>query len=382
MTGNRVRELQVLHLRHQLSEPIQTTMGPVRARPALLIRLEDDQGAHGWGEVWCNFPPGGDFYRAELAANVLPAALADMHLDDAEPSRHIERKLHRLTLQAGEPGPIRQLAAAVDIAVHDLRARRKGIPLAVELGGELRPVPAYASGISAALHESQVLRMRALGFRHFKQRIGYGKDDGLPQLQACAAGLEADERLMADANQAWDLTAALQHSQLLDSLSLAWLEEPLPADAGAADWHTLARQMSTPLAGGENLRDDDSFISAIKAGDLHILQPDICKWGGLSGGHRIATLALANGRRYCPHYLGGGIGLLASAHLLSAVGGDGLLEVDSSDNPLQLTLAGGRIALDNERFHIPSGPGLGIEPDITGLSALLVSDVKRSVQPS
>ena len=38
---------------------------------------------------------------------------------------------------------------------------------------------------------------------------------------------------------------------------------------------------------------------------------------------------------FCPHYLGGGIGLLASAHLLAGVGGDGLLEVDCNDNPLR-----------------------------------------------
>lgn len=379
MTSNRFRKLQVLHLRHRLSNPIITTMGPVRARPALLIRLEDDQGSHGWGEVWCNFPPGGDFYRAELAANVLPAVLANMRVDEPEPGRHVEQQLHRLALQAGEPGPLKQLAAAVDIAVHDLRARRNGVPLAVELGGDLRPVPAYASGISAALHETQVLRMRKLGYRHFKQRIGYGKDDGLPQLQACAQGLLAGEQLMADANQAWDLATALQRCQQLDSLSLAWLEEPLPVDANGRDWNTLASQSHTPLAGGENMRDDETFALAIHAGDLTVLQPDICKWGGLSGGHRVATLALAKGRRYCPHYLGGGIGLLASAHLLSAVGGDGLLEVDSSENPLQLALAGGSILLENGLFQLPTGPGLGIDPDITGLSDMLVSDFTQRI---
>lgn len=374
MTSAQLATLQVLHLRHELAKPIATTMGPVQARPALLIRLEDDQGVHGWGEVWCNFPPGGDFYRAELAINVLPAVLSKLSLEEARPSEYVERQLHRLTLQAGEPGPIKQLAAAVDIALHDLRARRRGVPLAVELGGELRPVPAYASGISAALFESQVSHMRAQGYRHFKQRIGYDKDDSLPQLQACAEGLNAGEQLMADANQAWDLDTALQRCRQLDSLPLAWLEEPLPVDAPSEDWEVLARQCSMPLAGGENMRDDETFARAVSSGHLGVVQPDICKWGGLSGGQRVATWALDNGRRYCPHYLGGGIGLLASAHLLSAVGGDGLLEVDSSENPLQLALAGGSLALTDGLFSIPDGPGLGIEPDIAALRELLVKD--------
>ncbi|MEW5837184.1 MAG: enolase C-terminal domain-like protein, partial [Pseudomonadota bacterium] len=73
------------------------------------------------------------------------------------------------------------------------------------------------------------------------------------------------------------------------------------------------------------------------------------------------------GRRYCPHWLGGGLGLVASAHLLAAMGGDGMLEVDSNDNPMQkmmfgpvLTLSGGRVTL-NDR------PGLGVTPDLGAL---------------
>ena len=47
----------------------------------------------------------------------------------------------------------------------------------------------------------------------------------------------------------------------------------------------------------------------------------------------------AAGLRYCPHYLGAGIGLLASAHVLAARGAaDGWLEVDANENPLRTLL--------------------------------------------
>ena len=68
---------------------------------------------------------------------------------------------------------------------------------------------------------------------------------------------------------------------------------------------------------------------------------------------------------FCPHYLGGGIGLLASAHLLAGVGGDGLLEVDSNDNPLRDRFCGP--VADVTRRHrstLSDEPGLGIEPDL------------------
>src|SRR3546814_2737114 len=72
------------------------------------------------------------------------------------------------------------------------------------------------------------------------------------------------------------------------------------------------------LAGGENLRGETAFGAAIDAGDLSLIQPDVAKWGGVSGCLAVARRALAAGRVYCPHYLGGGIGLAASAHLRSA----------------------------------------------------------------
>ena len=100
---------EILHLRHRVDPPIPTTMGPVRNRPALLLRLEDADGAEGWGEIWCNFPPEGDLHRARLAANLLPAALAGLNADSERPFDTVRHRLHRIALQAGEPGPASQI---------------------------------------------------------------------------------------------------------------------------------------------------------------------------------------------------------------------------------------------------------------------------------
>ncbi|WP_275431080.1 enolase C-terminal domain-like protein, partial [Klebsiella pneumoniae] len=75
------------------------------------------------------------------------------------------------------------------------------------------------------------------------------------------------------------------------------------------------------------------FDEAIASGCFAILQPDAAKWGGVSGCLQVARQALGAGISYCPHYLGGGIGLMASAHLLAAAGGPGMLEIDTNPNP-------------------------------------------------
>lgn len=139
-----------------------------------------------------------------------------------------------------------------------------------------------------------------------------------------------------------------------------WLEEPLPVDAPEADWRALAQTSDVPLAGGENIAGREAFDRAICAGILSVIQPDVAKWGGVSGCFAVARAAISAGRTYCPHFLGGGVGLLASAHLLAAAGGDGLLEVDVNPNPLRDVIApiADHVALG--AWTLDAAPGLGV----------------------
>lgn len=123
----------------------------------------------------------------------------------------------------------------------------------------------------------------------------------------------------------------------------------------------LARATGTPLAGGENLRGSDAFGDAIARADLQVLQPDVAKWGGITGCLAVAREARAQGLRYCPHFLGAGIGLAASAELLAGVGGDGLLEVDVNPNPLRSAFFDDCEPIEGGMWHCSEGPGLGIE---------------------
>ena len=102
-----------------------------------------------------------------------------------------------------------------------------------------------------------------------------------------------------------------------------------------------------------------------------MLQPDLAKWGGLSGCWRVARKIRGAGLRYCPHFLGGGIGLIASAHLLAAAGGDGLLEVDVNPNPLRDAFAPwaegdnrGAMSIGQSQGGLPPDALVEVEADI------------------
>jgi L-alanine-DL-glutamate epimerase-like enolase superfamily enzyme len=295
-------------------------------RPATLVRVEDDEGAFGWGEIWCNFPTCGAEHRARLVDSVLAPLLVGQSFCGPEQARKSLLSATRiLTLQTREYGPIAQALAGIDVALWDLAARRCALPLGRLLGGRGDCVPVYASGINRELVERRIDESRSLGYDAFKVKIGFEPNADRMTVDSALSCLESRERLMLDANQAWDRITAIDIAQRLQNERIGWLEEPMPVDAPDADWVELSKASPLPLAGGENFADSADFDHAVDLGALSVLQPDVCKWGGVSGCFPVAQRALKAGRRVCPHYLGGGIGLIASAHLLAAVGGDGLL---------------------------------------------------------
>ena len=173
---------------------------------------------------------------------------------------------------------------------------------------------------------------------------------------------------MADANQAWDVHEASAMLDKLAAYNLAWLEEPIAADRPEREWRLIRDLADMPLAAGENVQGDDQFALWLQSDILGVVQPDLAKWGGLSRTVPLARQIIASGKRYCPHYLGGGIGLVASAHALAAVGGDGILEVDINPNPLRTELVGHMLTTTPGMACLGSLPGLGYEPDLTHLT--------------
>jgi len=177
---------------------------------------------------------------------------------------------------------------------------------------------------------------------------------------------------MADANQAWLPSDASARIAELLPFHPHWIEEPIMADAPPSAWRALAAACAVPLAAGENLRGETAFGEAIDGGWLSYVQPDVGKWGGITGCRRVARRAAMRGVTLCPHWLGGGIGLGASLHLLAAMGTAGsYAEVDANPNPLReevfpLTLLGGSA-------NAGDAPGIGVEPDLLRLQAYRVA---------
>lgn len=365
----RPARLEAHVFRCPIETPVRTSFGTMRDRPALFVRVEDDEGAFGWGEVWCNFPACGAEHRARLLETVMAPLLAGRRFDGPQGAFDwLSESTAVLAIQSGEPGPLAQAIAGIDIALWDLCARRAGLPLWRFLGGEHDAVAVYASGLNPDRPQDLAALRRAEGHRAFKLKVGFGARRDLDNLSAMRDLLGADAALMVDANQSWTLEQACEIAPRLDAFGLGWLEEPLRADQPWSQWRTLSRACAIPLAAGENLLGTEAFERALSESPLSVLQPDIAKWGGISACWPLIGRAREAGLRYCPHFLGGGIGLLASGHLLAASGGDGLLEIDANPNPLRTLLSGNLATIDGGRARLGASPGLGVTPDLRQLA--------------
>jgi L-alanine-DL-glutamate epimerase-like enolase superfamily enzyme len=358
-------------LRAPVERPVRAAMGTMTTRPALFVRLTAADGTHGWGEVWCNFPPTGAEHRARLLGSLFAPLVAG--LDAARPERvraALEAKTRTLAIQCAEPGPFAQVIAGIDQACWDLAARRAGLPLWKHLGGTSGRVRVYASGLGPDAVVETALARRADGYRAWKLKIGMDAARDRANLASLRDALGADATIMVDANQAWSPADALERIAELAPLSPHWVEEPIAADEPLEAWSLVAERSGLPLAAGENLRGEGAFDAAIAGGALRFLQPDVGKWGGISGCREVASRAVERGLAFCPHWLAGGVGLAASMHLLAAAGGGGYAEVDANPNPLREEVFPFRVV--EGWASLPDAPGLGVEPDLGRLQRYVV----------
>ncbi|WDR03899.1 mandelate racemase/muconate lactonizing enzyme family protein [Devosia algicola] len=364
----RFARVETFVFRYPIATPVRTALGVMHDRPMTLVAVTDHDGVTGYGEIWCNYSAVSPEYRAKIVDQILaPLVLATTLETPADISECLRSKTHLMALQSGETGPFAASIAGLDIALHDLAARQADMPLCAMLGQYREHVPVYISGINPDRPEDVVTAFRRQGYDTFKVKVGFGEGLDIRNLAAVRA-LDGDFALAIDANQNWDLRTAISMMNQAAEFDLSWVEEPLAVDRPQAEWAALESATSQKLAAGENLTSWALLEAAIETGTLSIIQPDAAKWGGVSGCLAAARSAEQHGRQYYPHYLGGGIGLVASAHILAAAGGDGLLEVDANPNPLRSAFADQ--FLDDPRLgmRLTDRPGLGIEPDLDQFS--------------
>jgi len=345
-----VRRVVARGLLLEPDRPTETAAGVMTTTPVVLVDLETSDGVVGHGYLRSYTP-------AALAA--LARLVADLGgLVEGLPAAPgvIETSLRARLRLLGTSGLVGLALAGIDMAVWDALARRLGVPLATLLGGEPRPVPAYAGlrtmePAAAAAEAEEALRG---GFTAVKLKVGRaGLDADLAAIRAVRRAVGDSTRIMVDYNQSLSVPEALDRIRVLDDEGLYWIEEPTRADdlSGNARIAAAAR---TAIQLGENWSGTRDMAASLSANASDHATLDVMRLGGVSGWMRAAALAEATAIPASSHAF-----IELSAQLL-AVTPTGLW-LEYLDHVGQLLVEPLRIR--DGHAQPPASPGAGLEWD-------------------
>lgn len=352
-----------------------SSLGNMPVRNAVLVAITSTDGVTGWGEIWCNFPPRGNLARLNLLEDVIGPNLLGMQVTEYSQCRaRLEIDIQRMAIHTGEFGPFAHCIAGIDTAMADLFARRSGKPLAQFLSDQaVSQVPTYASTPNVKDLDAAITEILDAGHTGIKLKIGLGLATDAELLGSVAKASGGRLEICADANQNWTVATAIETLSALSEHNISFIEEPLRADAPFADWAALSAAIDTPLAGGENITSHHTFASFMDQGHLRVVQPDVAKWGGVSGALEVGQSASKRGVICAIHYMGSGLGLAASIHTLAAIGGTGPVELDANPNPLRTQLGEIDLSVTQGKLSVPKGHGHGFIPEPDALKSMTVA---------
>lgn len=198
---------------------------------------------------------------------------------------------------AGRSGVGAMAVAAVDIALWDLAAHLRGLPLVRTLPSFRDEVPVYGSGgfTNYPLDRltDQLAGWVAQGITRVKLKISRDPGRDPERLTAVREAIGTGPDLFADANGALDRKQALYWARrLAGEWRVSWFEEPVTSDDRAG--LRLLRDhgpAGLDIAAGEYgfvLRD---FADLLDTGAVDCLQADVTRCGGITGLLQVGGLA-------------------------------------------------------------------------------------------
>jgi D-arabinonate dehydratase/D-galactarolactone cycloisomerase len=340
---------------------------------AVLVKITTDQDLVGWGEAHA---PGAPRVHQTVITDLFAPILLGQNALEVEMLWEKLNSSQRLRGYA--TGFFTESLAAVDLALWDILGKYSGLPVYRLLGGKYRDrIPTY-TGIGGANIEAlreQALKAVGQGFQAVK--MGLGKGPGtrdLDRVEAISAALQGKAQLLVDSLGAYKLHEAVLVGRHLGQMgNIGWWEDPLmPEDL--AGYARLAEALDVPICAGEEISNRFQFRDLFARQAVDIINPDVCRAGGITECHRIADLADVHGVLWSPHVSSGtGLYLSASIHLAVATPNAVIMEGGTAHTgPFGNALLKEPLDFPPGYAVVPERPGLGIDFDERALAKVRV----------
>ena len=347
----------------------ETSFGRTYERRIILVRVEDKEGAEGWGEVTCGETPSYSSEWTDSAWVTIERMLAPMAV-----GKEFTAAADVWDAFAKVRGH-RMAKAAIETACWDLEAKKLGVPLWRYLGGVK---PEIECGVSIGIQDSveQLFEMiqaeLEAGYRRIKVKIKPGWDfDDVRRVRERFG----DIPLMCDANSAYSLED-VKLFQRMDEFGLMMFEQPLAHD-DMLDHAKLQRAIKTPICLDESIHSPDDARKAIELGACRIVNLKLGRVGGHTQARRVESVCRDAGIPvWCGGMLESGIGRAHNIAMSTLAGFTLPGDVSASKRYWHEDIIDPPVDVTPQGTIIPSEkPGIGFEVSKERISGL----VKRHV---
>ena len=280
--------------------------------------------------------------------------------DDPLNIERISAKLLAIGGLGAPAGMVTRAAAAIDIALWDIKGKACGQPVYKLLGGFRPRVPCYASGRLWRTYSADMLATAGAalveqGFRAMKFRMGDEPTAAaeVDRMRALRESVGDDIDIMVDINQGWDVNLAIQVGREMEKSQIYWLEDPIDHQ----DHEGLSRiadALDTPIAAGEYLYGLAPFRYMFERRSVDIAMIDLLRAGGITGWMKVAHLAEAFNLPVVSH-----LAPEIMAHCMAAIPNGMTVE----HMPWSLPLFKDPLQVEDGEIVLKEIPGLGLEFD-------------------
>jgi len=315
-----------------------------------IVRVETDAGLTGWGEHNLNF---------------LPNLSARKMTQDAREWLVGRDPLNIARFHAECPLNTR-LKSGIELALWDIAGKAAGVPVAVLLGGIIRPEVELAAcmGIQSYQRAGEIAAWYVeQGYSTLKTKAGSDMREDLEMVRGIRDAVGDKLQLRIDPNCAYSPEQAADLARQLEPYHLQYLEQPILAEP-LEDAAKLRTQTTTPIALNESVTDPASVWEILHAGAASHILPDTHIAGGILPSVKIGYLCEAAGVpciMHCGHDMGPKTA--AMVHIAAALPSYSLAN-DSTYYGLVEDITVEPLPIRRGKIAVPDRPGLGIEGDV------------------
>ncbi|CAG9622403.1 o-succinylbenzoate synthase [Sutcliffiella rhizosphaerae] len=350
-----IQKVEMFHVSMELVQPFHTHLETVKERPCIILKVTDETGISGWGEVVAFSSP----WYTEETVDTAWHMLEDYFIPAIFKKEWLDPRAVLDTLDSWKRNPMAK--AGLEIAIWDLFAKRAKQPLAKYIGGVREVVKAgVVVGVDTPERMIHTIQTRVEeGYQRIKVKIEPAKDyKMLMKIKNAFPNVD----ILADANSAYTLED-IERIKNLDSLGLLMIEQPLAAD-DLVEHALLQKELTTPVCLDESIVSYQDAKNAIRIGSCKTMSIKIGRVGGLRNAIAIHDLCMEND---IPVWCGGMLemGISRAFNIALATLPNFTLpgDISSSDRYWKKDITFPKVVVKNGEVKVSSNPGIGVEVD-------------------